>query len=137
MAKVKRIEALADVIGFLNSIHDPESRSYQLRNPGMCRAYSFKQLNSVDDQGYRVFTSLIGGYRFLNQDLIWKCSGQTRAKGDDGRLKPTSTLAELLKAFRLNGFEKQMQAVTFLNSALKTDEISTMTELKFFIEGDE
>ena len=136
MAQVKRIEALADVIGFLNGIHDPESEAYHLRNPGMCRAYSFKQLNSVNDQGYRIFTSLIGGYRFLCQDLLWKCSGQTRAKGDNGRLKPTSTLAELLKAFRFTGFEKQMQAVAFLNSALKTDEISTTTELKFFLEGD-
>src|ERR1700678_3718832 len=98
MANVKRLEALADAIGFLNNFHDPESISYQLRNPGLCRAYSFKQLGSVDKNGYRIFSSLIGGMRFLHQDLTWKCSGQTRAKGETGKLKPTSPLTDILKS---------------------------------------
>lgn len=136
MANVRRIEALADCIGFLNDVHNPESVAYQLRNPGMCRAHSFKQLNSVDDQGRRRFTSIIGGYRFLNQDLTWKCEGVTRAKGENGKLKTTSTLADLLKSFRLNTLEKQMEAVGFLNSALQTTEISISTELNFFLEGE-
>lgn len=136
MANVRRIEALADCIGFLNDVHNPESVAYQLRNPGMCRAHSFKQLNSVDDQGRRRFTSLIGGYRFLIQDLTWKCEGVTRAKGENGKLKTTSTLADLLKSFRLNTLEKQMEAVGFLNSALQTTEISISTELNFFLEGE-
>ena len=57
MANVKRIEALADCIGFLNDYGNPESVFYQLRNPGACRAYSFKQLGAVDKNGYRIFTS--------------------------------------------------------------------------------
>ena len=137
---VKRLEALVDCIGYLNDFHNPESDSYQLRNPGLCRAHSFKQLNSVDDQGRRIFTSAIGGYRFLAQDLTWKCEGTTRAKGEHGRLKPTSSLVDLLKAFKLNSLDKQMQAVAFLNMALKTlgttEEVTSETELKFFLEGD-
>jgi len=125
---------------FLNDFHNPESVSYQLRNPGMVQAHSFKQLNAIDDQGHRIFSSLIGGYRFLIQDLTWKCEGTTRAKGEHGRLKPTSTLVDLLKAFKLNSLDKQMQAVAFLNQALKTlgtpDEVTPSTELKFFLEGD-
>lgn len=139
MASVKRIEALADCIGNLNDISNPESVAYQLRNPGLCRAHSFKQLNSVDDQGRRIFTSLIGGYRFLIQDLTWKCEGETRAKGESGKLKPTSNLVDLLKAFRHSGIDKQMQAVGFLNLALKLEEeekVTPKTELKFFLEGD-
>ena len=140
MANIKRLEALADMIASLNDFWNPESESYQLRNPGMCRAHSFKQLNSVDEQGRRIFTSLIGGYRFLIQDLTWKCEGTTRAKGEHGRLKPTSSLVDLLKAFKLNSLDKQMQAVAFLNMALKTlgttEEVTSETELKFFLEGD-
>ena len=138
MPCVKRLESLADCIAFLNNFHDPQSRSYQLRNPGLCRAYSFKQLNAVDNEGYRIFTSIIGGVRFLHQDLLWKVSGQTRAKGENGKLKPTSTLADLLKAFKLSDLGNLMQAVQFLNSALKTlgteNEITEKTELKFFLE---
>jgi hypothetical protein len=131
---VKRIEALSDAIGFLNDAHNPESKAYQLRNPGLCRAYSFKQLNSVDDQGYRIFTSIIGGVRFLHQDLLWKCSGQTRAKGEHGKLKPTSTLTDLLRAFKLHDLSNLIQAVNFINLALQTDEVTATTELKFFLE---
>ena len=136
MANIKRLEALADCIGALNDFGNPESSAFQLRNPGLCRAYSFKQLNSVDDQGRRIFSSLIGGYRFLLQDLTWKLSGTSRAKGENGRLKPTSTLADLLKSFRLSALDKQMQAVGFLNAALNTDEISIATELHYFLEDD-
>jgi len=134
---IKKLEALADCIAFLNSFHDPESISYQNRNPGNCRAYSFRQLNAVDDNGYRIFSSIIGGVRFLHQDLQWKCSGQTRAKGESGKLKSTSTLADLLKSFKLSDIGNLMQAVDFLNKALKTDEVTEKTELKYFLsEGD-
>jgi hypothetical protein len=134
---VKKIEALADTIGFLNDAHNPESRAFQLRNPGMCRAYSFRQLNSSTDDNVRIFTSLIGGYRFLIQDLTWKVSGQTRAKGEHGKLKPTSTLTDLLRSFKLSDIGNLMQAVDFLNRALQPDEpITAETKLQFFLEGE-
>lgn len=136
MANVRRVEALADCIAFLNDFHNPESKSYQLRNPGKCRAHSFKHLNATDEEGYRIFTSLIGGYRFLVQDLTWKVSGESRAKGENGKLKPTSKLSDLLQAFRLNTIDKQMQAVTFLNLALDTNEVNIETQLQFFLEGE-
>lgn len=133
---VKRIESLADCIAFLNDCHNPDSLSYQTRNPGLCRAYSFKQLDKVNADGFRVFSSIIGGMRFLHQDLTWKCSGQTRAKGEHGKLKPTSTLTDLLKSFKLSDIGNLMQAVDFLNRALQTTEITATTELKFFLDGE-
>jgi hypothetical protein len=137
MRRVKRLECLADCIAFLNDFHNPESLSYQLRNPGLCKAFSFKQLGSMDENGYRIFTSVIGGMRFLHQDLTWKCSGQTRAKGESGKLKPTSALTDLLKSFKLSDINNVIQAVHFLNMALQTDEITPETELKYFLtEGD-
>ena len=137
---VKRLEAISECIAELNNYRNPESLAYQLRNPGLCRAHSFKQLDKVDDNGYRIFTSLIGGFRFLDQDLHWKCEGKTRAKGEHGRLKPTSNLADLLRAFKMTNLTQQIQAVTFINSALRTlgtpDEVTLKTELKFFLEGE-
>lgn len=134
---IKRIEALADAISSLNNAHDPKSDAYQLRNPGMFRVYSFKHLNSSDSQGRRIFTSLIGGYRFLIQDLTWKCAGETRAKGNNGKLKPSSNLSDLLIAFKLNTEENMFALMDFLGQALKDESINSETEIGFFLKDSE
>lgn len=131
---VYKIEALADAIAFLNKAHDPKSDSYQLRNPGMFRVYSFKHLASSDNLGRRIFTSWVGGYRFLIQDLTWKCEGSTRAKGNNGKLKATSNLSDLLVAFKLNTEENLFTLVDFLVTALKDESISSETEISFFLK---
>lgn len=137
MANIKRIEALADAIAFLNNAHDPTSLAYQLRNPGLFRVYSFKHLASSDNMGRRIFTSWIGGYRFLVQDLTWKCEGSTRAKGGSGKLKPTSNLTDLLTAFKLNTEESFFILVDFLTKALNDATISIETEISYFLRNDE
>lgn len=131
---IKRIEALADAIAFLNNAHDPKSDAFQLRNPGMFRVYSFKHLNSSDNQGRRIFTSLIGGYRFLIQDLEWKCSGETRAKGHNGKLNPTSNLSDLMLAFKLNTEENMFALIDFLSQALCDESINSQTEIGYFLK---
>jgi hypothetical protein len=136
MASIKRIEALADGIAYLNKMHDPSSDAYQLRNPALAKAYSFKHLGEVDNKGRRIFTSFIGGYRFLIQDLEWKCSGQTRAKGYSGKLNPMSNLNDLLKSFNLDNMEDGniFALLNFLNEALPQDPITSETPLSFFTE---
>jgi hypothetical protein len=139
---VKHVEALADAIAYLNKAHDPSSDAYQLRNPGMFRVYSFKHLNSSDSRGRRIFTSLIGGYRFLIQDLTWKCSGETRAKGVETngiqrKLKPSSSLADLLAAFKLNNEENLFTLIDFLVRSLHDESINSQTEISYFLKDDE
>jgi hypothetical protein len=138
---VKRIEALADGIAFLNKTHDPSSDAYQLRNPGLTRAYSYKHLGDVDSRGRRIFTSIVGGYRFLIQDLTWKCEGNTRAKGYSGRLRSSDTLCDLLKSYNLDITTQTscniMELVDFLNRALPGVEIDSQTPLSFFLEDKE
>ncbi|SRR6266568_836812 len=137
MANIKRIEALADGIAFLNKMYDPTSDSFQLRNPGLSRAYSYRHLGEVDNKGRRIFTSLIGGYRFLIQDLEWKCSGNTRAKGYNGKLSSSNTLSDLLKSFNLDRIEdgNVFMLIDFLNKALPGVEINAQTQLSFFLEN--
>jgi len=133
---IKRIEALADGIAYLNKMHDPASDAYQLRNPALARAYSFRHLGEVDNKGRRIFTSLIGGYRFLIQDLEWKCSGQTRAKGYNGKLSAISNLNDLLKSYNLDSIEEGniFILLEFLNKALPEASVDAQTRLSFFIE---
>jgi hypothetical protein len=135
---VKRIEALADGIAFINNMHDPKSDAYQLRNPALARAYSYRHLGEVDNKGRRIFSSLIGGYRFLIQDLEWKCSGQTRAKGYNGRLNPMNTLQDLLKSYGHPVEDGSIfLLIDFLSNALPGLDINAQTVLKFFVaEGN-
>lgn len=133
---IKRIEALADAIAYLNKAHEPSSDAFQLRNPGLVRAYSYRHLGEVDNKGRRIFSSLIGGYRFLIQDLTWKCSGQTRAKGFSGKLSNLSNLNDLLKSFNLGNLEDGhiFEILDFLNQALPGTAINSETNLQFFLE---
>ncbi|SRR5258708_946549 len=130
---IKRIEALADAIAYLNKAYDPSSESYQLRNPGLVRVYSFKHLAMSDNNGRRIFTSFVGGYRCLVQDLTEKCSGDTRAKGRNGKLKSTSPLTDLLLSFKLSKEDHIFEAVDFLNRALKDDSINASTQIEYFL----
>jgi hypothetical protein len=133
---IKRIEALADGIAYLNKAHEPTSDAFHLRNPGLVRAYSYRHLGEVDNKGRRIFTSIIGGYRFLVQDLTWKCEGNTRAKGYTGKLGPTSNLNDLLKSFNLGSLDDGhiFALLDFLNSALPGAAIDAKTNLQFFLE---
>jgi hypothetical protein len=133
---VKRIEALADGISFLNKFYDPSSDSFQLRNPALAKAYSYRHLGEVDNKGRRIFTSLIGGYRFLIQDLEWKCSGNTRAKGYKGKLSASDFLSDLLKSYNLDRIEDGniFILIEFLNKALPGTDVTAQTQLSFFLE---
>ena len=97
-----RLEALADAIGKLNGMDDPESRAYRLRNPLLLRAYSLSRAQAQDAEGYREFDSLLSGYRAGLCDLEQKCTGRNRAK-----LKASDPLEALLGALGhgLNGTE--------------------------------
>ena|SRR5208337_65047 len=135
---IKRLEALADGIAYLNKMHDPSSDAYQLRNPSLARAYSYRHLGEIDNKGRRIFSSLIGGYRFLIQDLEWKCSGNTRAKGYKGKLSASDSLSDLLKSYNLDSIDEETAnifvLVEFLNKALSGTDITAQTQLSFFLE---
>jgi hypothetical protein len=132
----KRLEALAQGIAYLNKAHEPNSDAFHLCNPGLVRAYSYRHLGEVDNKGRRIFPSIIGGIRFLVQDLTWKCEGNTRAKGYTSKLGPTSNLNDLLKSFNLDKMEDGFifSLLDFLNQALPGAEIDAKTNLKFFLE---
>jgi hypothetical protein len=119
-----RIEALADALTRQNK-YEPDSHSYQTRNPGLLRAHASKYV--TDGDGVRVFNSFLDGYQALLYDLQVKCSGQSRT-----RLKPNSTLDDLLMAY---GYRKTAveQVVRFLRRALRDDSITHETPLSYFL----
>jgi hypothetical protein len=134
---IRKIEAVVDAVAYINRFHEPDSAAYQLKNPLLARAYSFKHIEHTDVEGRRIFSSLVGGYRFAVQDITWKMEGQSRAKGLDGnKLKPESTLRDLLLSLRHGREEDLFTCVDYIVRALKDDSISLDTPLAYFLEND-
>jgi hypothetical protein len=120
-----RLEALADALTRQSNWFEPDSHSYQNRNPGLLRTYAPKHL--TDDEGVRVFDNFGDGYQALLFDLTVKCSGHSRTK-----LKPHSTLHDLVMVYG-HGKKAVEQVVRFLRRALRNDSITYDTQLSFFL----
>lgn len=138
---VPRLEALADAIGALNNISDPVSPAYQMRNPGMLRAYTLRTLAQTTKDCTRIFPSFQGGYRAILADLERKCKGESHARGVDGKvLSPDSKIADILWSFGIRHslkYNKPVeQAVQFMRLAIGDASIDEDTTLKFFLEKE-
>jgi hypothetical protein len=120
-----RLEALADALTRQSNWSEPDSRSYQTRNPGLLRAHSPKHLS--DDKGVRLFDNFGDGYQALLYDLTVKCSGHSRTK-----LKPHSILHDLVIVYGHNKKAVE-QVVRFLRRALRDETISHETPLAYFL----
>jgi hypothetical protein len=124
---IKRIEALADALAVMNRAWDPESEAYKTRNPGLLKwHHTFR--HPVNENFVRIFTSFIGGYRALIEDLRIKASGENRSK-----LKPDSPLLHLVRVYGQPDTAADY-LVKFLRRALRDEEISPETKLQFFLE---
>lgn len=126
---VNRIEALLDSIASLKGWTNPDSISFQIRNPLLVSSFSRPGKNEITDEGYRIFPSALAGIRACEFDLTLKCSGESRAG-----LKKTDTLKNLLGVFGIKELGGIQAIVKFLRRALKTQDVSADTPLSWFVE---
>lgn len=126
---VSKIEALVDAIGRLNSIHNPDSLAYQIRNPLLLVSFAKPGRHDVNDEGLRVFNSLLAGYKAGTYDILLKIKGLSRAG-----LKPTDTLENLLGCYRIHEKAARDNVVAFIRRALKDESVSAKTSLTYFLE---
>ena len=122
---VRRIEALADALAKMYGSSDPQSDSYQLRNPGMLLAFNPK--HDRDVKGRRRFKTFIAGYENLLLDLKIKCSGNSRA-----RLTPESQLVDLLHVYG-NPTSSLKYVINFIRHALGDDSVPNEVALGWFL----
>ena len=125
---VKRIESLADALGRLNGINNPDSLCYQLRNPLLLKSYAKLGRHSINTDGLRVFGSLLAGQKAGLFDLELKLKGLSRAG-----LKPTDQLRNLLGVYNIHEKAAIDNVVAFIRRALKDDSVSANTSLEFFL----
>jgi len=124
---VNKIECLVDAISRCNGGNDPESLCYHLRNPLLIKSFARPGKHETDEQGRRVFTSWLSGYKASLYDIELKISGNSRAG-----LKPSDTLTNLLGVYGIKEPGGISNVVSFLRRALKDQTISKDTPLSFF-----
>ncbi len=135
---VLKLEALADALGFMNGVAVPDSKAYQNRNPGLLRSFSLIRHQETDDQGVRIFSSFIGGYRALLHDLTVRCQGHGRAtiwrqdSGKPEKLRVDSPLRDLLKTYGMRAEDPILKVANFLRKALRDESIGINTPINFF-----
>jgi hypothetical protein len=121
-----RIEALADAISYYNQSHDLDSPAYKNRNPGNLKAFSFRHIR--DDDGRRVFNSLLDGYQALLFDIRIKAQGKSHAKLGDG------TISSLMKAYGHDGIAVGAYIAKRVRKALGDESIKSDTPITYFLE---
>lgn len=124
---LSKYEALVDAIGRANGLADPESPCYLLRNPLMIRSFARPGKHETDDQGRRIFSSLLSGYKAALFDIELKITGKSRAG-----LTPDSTLTNLLAVYGIKELGGISTIVSFLRRALKDSTLSGSTPLSYF-----
>lgn len=126
---VNKLEALLDAIANLKGWHNPDSQTYQLRNPLMVMSFSRPGKNEITGDGIRVFNSALAGYKACFFDLELKVRGKSRAG-----IKVDDLLENVLRVYGINEKLGQQQVVRFLRRALKDESITTTTPLTYFYE---
>jgi len=129
---VSRLEALHDAIASLRGWNNPDSDSYQLRNPLLVKSFSRPGKNSIDPEGNRIFDTELAGIRACLFDLELKVRGKSRAG-----IKDTDLLENVLRVYGITERLGMQQIVKYLKRALKTQDISVTTPLKWFLEEEQ
>lgn len=125
---VSKIEAIVDAIGRLNGIHNPESQAYDLRNPMLLVSFARPGRHDVNDDGLRVFSSLLAGYKAGTYDVLLKIKGLSRAG-----LKPADTLDNLLGCYKIHEKMAKDNVLSFIKRALRDSSLTLKTPLSYFL----
>ena len=128
---VSRLEALHDAIASLRGWNNPDSISYSLRNPLLVQSFSKPGKNEITEDGLRVFNTELAGIRACLFDLELKVSGKSRAG-----IKPDDLLENVLRVYGITERLGMQQIVKYLKRALKTQDVSVTTTLKWFLEEE-
>lgn len=122
-----KTEALLDALASLKGWHNPDSYSYQIKNPLLIKSFARPGKHEIDEEGRRIFNSWLAGYKACLYDVDMKISGASRAG-----LKTDDKLSNLLRVYGLPDGLGQDQVVKYLKRALKDQSITKETPLSFF-----
>lgn len=123
------LESLAEAIAHFSGYTDPSSAVFKARNPGALKPRD--ERHRRDENGLRVFNSVLDGMQALMRDLEIKLGVV-----GPGRLSPESTLTDLATAYGKHTAEAKAWA-NYLQKALADDSITARTAIKRFLEENQ
>jgi hypothetical protein len=127
---IRKTEILTDAISSLHKFYSPESLAYKLKNPLMLKSFARSGKHSGTEDGYRVFDSLLAGYKAAIYDVEKKVSGSSNCG-----LRPEDKLRNLLKVYGIAQEQEMLTVVYFLRKALADKNIDQYTPLSYFLEA--
>ena len=120
----QKFEILALAISKLNGWDEPGTKSFSLRNPLLLRTY--KPEKKADSEHYRIFSTIMGGFKAGVAELSARCSGKNH------RLSSENTLRDLLALYGIRTDLALRKIVLFCQKALADESICASTPLGFF-----
>jgi hypothetical protein len=122
-----RLEALVLAIGKMNGAwSSPETLAFQLCNPLLLKTW--RPEKKCDSDHYRIFTSVMGGFKAGIADI------QAKVNGKANRLSPENTLQDLLAVFGYKNDDTVKKIVLFLRRSLRDESVSANTAVGWFLE---
>lgn len=122
-----KIEALLDSIASLKGFSNPDSVTYQIKNPLNIRSFARPGKHEIDEEGRRVFQSFLAGYKACLFDLDIKIKGESRAGIREG-----DKISNLLRVYGLADGLAHDQVIKYLRRALRDPSITKETPLAYF-----
>lgn len=123
-----KIESLLAAIGHAKGADNPEMPAFQLNNPLLVRSFAQAGKHQVNEEGTRIFSSILAGTKACLYDLELKLRGQSRAG-----LKPTDTITNLAGVYGLKELGGVKAVVTYLRKAIGDESITKDTPLSYFL----
>lgn len=122
-----KLEMVCLAVGKLNgAFDDPESKAFRLCNPLLLKTY--RPEKKVDSENYRIFTSVMGGFKAGIADL------QAKSSGKNHRLSDENSLRDLLVLYGFANEQTVKKIILFLRRSLQDENISANTPIKWFLE---
>lgn len=128
----KKIESLLEGIAVLKGWQNPDSYTYQIKNPLLITSCARPGKHEIDAEGRRIFNSWLSGFKASLFDLEMKVSGNSRCG-----VKADGNLSDLLKIYGIDQILGQDQVVKYLRRALKDSTVAKDMPLSYFRNHEE
>ena len=123
-----KIEAFVLSVGKYNGAwDDPDAKAFKLCNPLLLKTY--RPEKQCDSEHYRIFSSVMGGFKAGIADVQAKCSGK------NNRLTPENTLKDLFSVYGFSNESTARKLILFLRRSLSDESVALTTPIGWLLEA--
>lgn len=125
---MQKLESLALAIADMNGAFTPGMKAFKLKNPLLLKTW--RPEKKADSENFRIFTSVMGGFKAALADM------QAKSSGLPHKLGPENPLRDLLAMYGINTSSAIHKIVLFVRRANEDESVTGTTPLSWFLEKD-